>query len=217
MPTEEPVANWYMLRIWLKMAVESGHLATLPPQYSSDNSQVPQPTERYARQLIDELKDPERSFRLLSEILDDAQRFGEWIQRCSRTPATCPVCGSDQIKRILWKWVCLLPKDTSDVDAGRAILAGRCRATMRQGQRATDDAEGTLVAPKWACLQCEPSWAEVHRLVVSEMELEMEKEKAIQLQDWERAASWLNRQNRLRDRIFELVKGLNGGPAWRLG
>ncbi len=32
MPTEEPVTNWYMLRIWLKMAVESGHLSTLPPQ-----------------------------------------------------------------------------------------------------------------------------------------------------------------------------------------
>ena len=45
MPTVEPVKNWYMLRIWLKMAVESGHLSTLPPQYSSDNSQVPQPTE----------------------------------------------------------------------------------------------------------------------------------------------------------------------------
>jgi hypothetical protein len=217
MPTEEPVTNWYMLRIWLKMAVESGHLATLPPQYSSDNSQVPQPTERYARQLIDELKDPERSFPVLSEILDDAQRFGEWIQRCSRTPATCPVCGSDQIKRILWKWVCLLPKDTSDVDAGRAILAGRRRVTMRQGQGATDDAEETLVAPKWACLQCEPTWAEVHRVVVAGTELETEKEKALHSRDFERAASWWNRQNKLQDRISELVKGLNGGPAWRLG
>lgn len=88
---------------------------------------------------------------------------------------------------------------------------------MHEAQGATDDDEETLDAPKWACLQCEPTWAEVHRVVAAETELEMEKEKAIQLQDWERAASWWNRQSKLQDRISELVKGLKGGPAWRRG
>jgi len=211
MPTQDPERKRQLLRLWLKMAVESGHLSTLYPQYSPHKSQTLQPTDCYAGKLIVELKDPDNSSRPLSDILHDAQRFRKWIERCSRIPTTCPVCGSDRVKRILWAWVCCGPKETGEFEAGRVILAGRRRGTTRHGLGAADGAHETVVAPKWACLKCEPMWAEVHRVALAGKVLELEKEKAAKAQDFETAALWSSRQHKLEDEIFELVKGLLGG------
>ena len=75
MPQNEPVANRHQLRVWLKLAVETGPLEKLPPHYEPDDSQHPQPTDRYARQLLAELRDPESSRRPLTQILADTRRF----------------------------------------------------------------------------------------------------------------------------------------------
>jgi len=79
MPKNEPVANRHHFRVWLKLAIETGLLEKLPPQYEPDDSQPPQPTDRYARQLLAELRDPDSGRRPLSQILADARRFRAWV------------------------------------------------------------------------------------------------------------------------------------------
>jgi hypothetical protein len=80
MPKQEPSAGRHQLRVWLKLAIETGVLDRIPPQYDPDGSGNPQPTDDYARGLLAELKDPESSERLLREILADARRFREWVE-----------------------------------------------------------------------------------------------------------------------------------------
>lgn len=79
MPNNEPVGNRHQLRVWLKLALETGLLEKLPPQYEPDDSQRPQSTEQYARQLLAELKDPDASKRPLRQIIADARRFRDWV------------------------------------------------------------------------------------------------------------------------------------------
>jgi len=79
MAKNEPIANRHHYRVWLKLALETGVLDKLPPQYEPDDSDHPQPTELYARQLLAELKDPESSKRPLAQILADAERFRAWV------------------------------------------------------------------------------------------------------------------------------------------
>jgi hypothetical protein len=79
MPKNEPAGNRHQLRVWLKLALETGLLEKLPPQYEPDDAQRPQPTDQYARQLLAELKDPDASKRPLREIVADTRRFRDWI------------------------------------------------------------------------------------------------------------------------------------------
>jgi hypothetical protein len=55
MPQHEPVTNRHQLRVWLKLALETGLLDKLPPRYDPDGSGDPRPTGDYARQLMIEL------------------------------------------------------------------------------------------------------------------------------------------------------------------
>jgi hypothetical protein len=80
MPTKDHGTGRHPLRVWLKLAIESGLLDRVPPRYDPDGSGDPQPTQEYARQLLAELKDPESGGRLLKEILADARRFREWVE-----------------------------------------------------------------------------------------------------------------------------------------
>jgi len=80
MSKHEPGANRHHLRVWLKWAIESGLLDKVPPQYHPDDSHDAQPTDRYARQLLPELKDPDSSKRLLNQILADVRRFRDWVE-----------------------------------------------------------------------------------------------------------------------------------------
>ncbi len=80
MPKHEVGANRHQMRVWLKWAIESGLLDKLPPQYDPDDSQTTQPTDRHARQLLAELRDPDSSTRRLSQVLADARRFRAWVE-----------------------------------------------------------------------------------------------------------------------------------------
>jgi hypothetical protein len=79
MPKNEAGANRHQLRLWLKWVIESGRLEKLPPQYDADDSGDPQPTDRYAKQLLAELRDPDSSRRPLVQIVADARRFRAWF------------------------------------------------------------------------------------------------------------------------------------------
>ena len=80
MPQHETGANRHQLRVWLKLALETGLLERVPPQCDPDGIGDPQPTDEYARRLLAELKDPESSERSLREILAAARRFVDWVE-----------------------------------------------------------------------------------------------------------------------------------------
>jgi hypothetical protein len=80
MPQREPGTNRHQLRVWLKLALETGLLDKVPPRYDPDGSGDPQPTADYARQLMVELKDPDPSERPIREIVAEARRFREWVE-----------------------------------------------------------------------------------------------------------------------------------------
>jgi hypothetical protein len=130
--------------------------------------------------------------------------------RYEPTPSTCPICGKDQVRRILWGWVCLSTRARGDVEAGRAILGRRRRDASRGGRGADEDPDEPLDAPGWACLHCQPGWLNVHRMAVEVDELQLAKEKAIQAHEFEEAAAILNRQDGIDDRLTELARRLIG-------
>jgi hypothetical protein len=117
----------------------------------------------------------------------------------SRTREICPVCGSERVRRILWGWVSLTSDERNDVEAGRVILGGRKRGMVKKPDQSLD-------VPEWACIDCQPGWAEVHRMAVEADELEQAKERAIEAHDFELAARLLHRQDEIDDRISELVR-----------
>jgi transposase-like protein len=80
MSQHEPGVNRHQLRAWLKLAIESGLLERVPPQYVPEEPGEPEPTDGYARRLLAELKDPDSSTRMLREILADARRFRDWVE-----------------------------------------------------------------------------------------------------------------------------------------
>ncbi len=59
------------------------------------------------------------------------------------------------------------------------------------------------------CLQCEPKWAEVHRLALQEHELQVEKENAIVATDFEKAAQCRDIQTEVRRRLILLLDELS--------
>jgi hypothetical protein len=65
-------------------------------------------------------------------------------------------------------------------------------------------------ALEWACLNCEPAWAEVHRMSIEEESLQLAKLEAVLAKDFEAAAAFLNRQDGIEDRIIELVRRIEG-------
>ncbi len=76
----ESRGNRHELRVWLKLALESGVLERVPPRCDPEGTGSPGPTDDYARRLIAELKDPESSDRTLPEIILAARRFRDWIE-----------------------------------------------------------------------------------------------------------------------------------------
>jgi hypothetical protein len=129
----------------------------------------------------------------------------------ARPPETCPVCGSDRVKRILWGWVCLTPEQRGEVEAGRAILGGRRRDADGQRPGTADDPQQSVDAPEWVCLDCQPVWDEIHRVAIEVDGLQEAKEKALIAQDFALAAVILRRQDVFEARITELARRLKDG------
>lgn len=80
MPRNERAAGRHELRVWLKLAIETGVLDRVPPRFDPDGSGVPRPVDEYARGLLAELKDPESSDRPLRDVIADARRFRAWVE-----------------------------------------------------------------------------------------------------------------------------------------
>lgn len=80
MPRNESASGRHPLRVWLKLALQSGVLDRIPPRCDPDGTGTPRPTEEYARALLAELKDPESSDRTLTEIVASARRFRDWVE-----------------------------------------------------------------------------------------------------------------------------------------
>ncbi len=112
MPAAQPGANRHQLRVWLKSAIESGLLDRVPPRYDPDGSGDPQPTEDYARRLLAELKDPESSRRLLTEILAEARRFREWVEHRQKMSRRIILGGWDSEGAAAWVPERLAPTPT---------------------------------------------------------------------------------------------------------
>lgn len=80
MPRNESGGGRHPLRVWLKLALQSGLLDRIPPRCDPERTGAPCPTEEYARALLAELNDPESSDRTLPEIVAAARRFREWVE-----------------------------------------------------------------------------------------------------------------------------------------
>ncbi len=85
MPKQERELNRHHLRVWMKLALENGVLEKLPPRMRMEGHAEPQDVAQYARQLFEELKDPDSSDRPLKEILAGARRFRAWVEARKRT------------------------------------------------------------------------------------------------------------------------------------
>jgi hypothetical protein len=80
MSKHEPGPNRHHFRIWIKWALESGLLDKLPALCDPEGCETPQPTDKYARGLLAELRDPGSSTRPLTQIIADARQFRAWVE-----------------------------------------------------------------------------------------------------------------------------------------
>ncbi len=107
-------------------------------------------------------------------------------------PQACPRCGHVPVVRIIWGCVRLRGQNLEDVKTGRAILG-----SYQSGEK----------GPPWACLRCAPKWAEVHRLVMQDYELQLEKEEAVAATDFDRAKRCLDGQLEARRQLAVVIEG----------
>lgn len=80
MPKPQNDANRHRLRVWIKLALETGLFEKLPPQLKLDGFSEPRDATEYARGLMEELKDPGSGDRTLKEIVADARRYRAWVE-----------------------------------------------------------------------------------------------------------------------------------------
>jgi hypothetical protein len=116
-------------------------------------------------------------------------------------PDACPVCGSAELVRILWGYSTLAGEEREAVETGRALLGLNRRYFTSTPTTRIGRAMGLELSrlPGWVCLNCSPRWREVHRLAVSEIELEASKSAAVNAQDFERAAALWDKQRRFEE------------------
>lgn len=124
------------------------------------------------------------------------------------TPSTCPVCGRDRVRVILWDWACLRPEQRSEFEAGRAILGPTSRPPTWPGAIPSGFPHQPPEAPEWACLRCQPGWSEIHRTALDLDELQLAKENAVVASDFETAAVLLHRQDRIVEGLMKEVRRL---------
>lgn len=127
-------------------------------------------------------------------------------------PTVCSERGGQRVVPILWGWGFLSPEQQADAEAGRVILGSRHESGVRLGRPIPRHHPQVLGVPEWACLDCEPGWAEVHHLGLEEKKLQDAKSVAVESCDFEAAAALYNRQDEINDRIVERVRRLTSPP-----
>ncbi len=109
-------------------------------------------------------------------------------------PKACPKCGQP-IVRVIWAKHYLLGKELEEIKSGQALLGS------------ISVSEKSVL--QWACLQCTPKRAEVHRLAMQDYELQVDKEKAIEAADFMKAAQCSDTQMEIRRRSVSLHEELS--------
>jgi len=108
-----------------------------------------------------------------------------------------------QVTGNCWNYSTLTEAQLKAIVSGRAILGLNSRY-FREVER--EIVPGVSIhrieksrLPAWACLDCDPSWNELHRLAAQEFEKEDAKETACKVGDFEKAAAIHNAQQRLKN------------------
>ena len=169
------------------MAVEEQEL-----QVEKENAIAAKQFEKAAQSNDRQMEVRQQLMRLLSEILAGDERF---IRQCQvKPPHACSKCGHSRLVRVIWGGYCLSDKDLEEIKSGQTLLGS---------------VAGDKKGPPWACLECAPKWSEVHDLAMQDYELQLEKAKAIESQDFEKAARCLRSQEKLRSQLAVLYEELS--------
>jgi hypothetical protein len=124
----------------------------------------------------------------------EAKLPGKVEKKPEPVPALCPRCGKPGVVRVLWQGIHLTRPNKGDIEAGSAILCSVSPAN--------------ILGPPWICLQCAPGWVEVHHLAMQDYQLQMDKEQAVILKNFELAAEHRDAQERLRKQLSPIVAEL---------
>ncbi len=109
-------------------------------------------------------------------------------------PQACPKCGHSPVVCVIWAGYYLSDKDLKAIQSGQALLG-----SLTGGEKGLP----------WVCLQCVPKWSKVHDLAMQDYKLQLEKEKAIESQDFEKAAQCLRSQRGSWSRLSLLYEELS--------
>ena len=137
MPKPDPCPGRHQLRVWMKIAIESGLIETLPPFYHRDGFESSKRTEEYARQILAELHDPEAASRPLREIITDARQFKAWVESRRK----------NQLKRALVQG---RPEERIiDMPPGRPRTAPRNEVGSPRAERTSQPDTNPRLHPMW--------------------------------------------------------------------
>lgn len=117
-------------------------------------------------------------------------------------PERCPKCGGSRLVPILWGYIELVGREAEAVGAGHALLGLHRRyfRTLEIGDPAPTFLLEKSRLPRWACLDCQPRWLDLHNLALKQWEAVAAKIAAVYAGDFERAAD-------LRQREQEIERG----------
>lgn len=85
MARPEPNEPRGRLRVWLKMALQSGQLDRIPPEYEPDGPGSGVPARAYARELLAALQAAEGGSRAPGEVVAAIRSFRAWVDAHQKT------------------------------------------------------------------------------------------------------------------------------------
>jgi hypothetical protein len=114
-------------------------------------------------------------------------------------PEQCPKCGGSRLAHVLWGYSTFTGEEAEAVGTSRALLGLNRRyfKTLEPGDPAPALLLEKTWLPKWACLDCNPRWLDLHHLTLKQCEAEAAKFAAFDAGDFEQAAALLHRQEEI--------------------
>src|SRR5262245_19500274 len=91
----------------------------------------------------------------------------------TQPPTNCQNCGGKNVVRVAWGFGSALTFISRNKYGEIELILG--------GQKRPDN------APNWVCLDCQPSWSQVHQLAIEEEEYQRQMEMFIAKADFESA------------------------------